>query len=90
MAKSVGALIDAADRRKCIPHLLRELEKVDLRNDSAAWQSFAKKQRRLLRDGIRLRKRPGFTPERQESRIDRLNRRVGELDRRDHRDVLRG
>jgi hypothetical protein len=43
--------VDAADRQKCIPHLLRELEKVDLRNDSAEWQAFAKKLRRLLRDG---------------------------------------
>jgi len=71
--------VDAADRQKCIPHLLRELEKVDLRNDSAEWQTFAKKLRRLLRDGIRLRKRPDFTPERYHSRIGRLNRRVGEL-----------
>jgi transposase len=71
--------VDAADRQKCIPHLLRELEKVDLRNDAAEWRGFAKKLRRLLRDGIRLRKRPDFTPDRYRSRIDRLNRRVGEL-----------
>jgi hypothetical protein len=78
--------VDAADRQKCIPHLLRELEKVDLRNDSAEWQAFAKKLRRLLRDGMRLRKRPDFTPERYQSRIDRLNRRVGELSREEHAD----
>ncbi len=73
--------VEAADRQKCIPHLLRELEKVDLHNDSAEWQAFAKKLRRLLRDGIRLRKRPDFTPERYRGRIDRLNRRVGEMAR---------
>jgi transposase len=79
--------VDAADRQKCIPHLLRELEKVDLRNDSAEWQAFAKKLRRLLRDGIRLRKRPDFRPDRYQSRIDRLNRRIGEMARQEHADV---
>lgn len=78
--------VDAADRQKCIPHLLRELEKVDLRNKSAEWQAFAKKLRRLLRDGMRLRKRPNFTSKRYQSRIDRLNRRVGELAREEHED----
>ncbi len=79
--------VDAADRQKCLPHLLRELEKVDLRNDSSEWQAFAKKLRRLLRDGIRLRKRPDFTPKRYQSRIDRLNRRVGEMAREESADA---
>ena len=79
--------VEAADRQKCIPHLLRELEKVDLRNDSAEWQAFAKRLRRLLRDGIRLRKRPDFRPERYQSRIDRLNRRIGEMARQEHADA---
>jgi transposase len=78
--------VDAADRQKCLPHLLRELEKVDQHNESAEWQAFAKKLRRLLRDGIRLRKRPDFTPERYRSRIDRLNRRVGEMAREEYVD----
>ncbi len=78
--------VDAADRQKCIPHLLRELEKVDLRNESADWQAFAKKLRRLLRDGIRLRKRPDFTPQRYQGRIDRLNRRLGALAQEEHAD----
>ena len=79
--------VDAADRQKCLPHLLRELEKVDLRNDSAEWQAFAKKLRRLLRDGIRLRKRPDFRSRRYQSRIDRLNRRIGEMAREEHTDA---
>jgi hypothetical protein len=79
--------VDAADRQKCIPHLLRELEKVDQHNHSAEWQAFAKKLRRLLRDGIRLRKRPDFTPKRYQGRIDRLNRRVGEMAREEHTDA---
>jgi transposase len=79
--------VDAADRQKCLPHLLRELEKVDQRNDSAEWQAFAKKLRRLLRDGIRLRKRSDFAPQRYQSRIDRLNRRVGQMAGEEHADA---
>ncbi|KKL64452.1 hypothetical protein LCGC14_2164900 [marine sediment metagenome] len=79
--------VDAADRQKCIPHLLRELEKVDQGNNSAEWHAFAKKLRRLLRDGIRLGKRPDFTPKRYQSRIDRLNRRVGQMAREEHADA---
>ena len=79
--------VDAADRQKCLPHLLRELEKVDQRNDSAEWQAFAKKLRRLLRDGIRLRKRSEFAPKRYQSRIDRLNRRVGQMAHEKHTDA---
>ena len=79
--------VDAADRQKCLPHLLRELEKVDLRNDSAEWRAFAKKLRRLLRDGIRLRKRPDFALKRYQSRIDRLNRRVGQMAHEEHADA---
>ena len=71
--------VDAADRQKCLAHLLRELEKVDLHNDSAEWQAFAKKLRRLLRDGIRLRKRPDFAPGKFQTRVDRLNARLAEL-----------
>lgn len=69
----------AADRQYCLVHLLRELEKVDQSNDSAEWRGFAKKLRRLLRDGIRLRKRSDFAPGRFQSRIARLNRRLAAL-----------
>ena len=79
--------VEAADRQKCIPHLLRELQKVDQHNDSVEWQAFAKSLRRLLRDGIRLRKRPDFTPQRYQSRIHRLNRRVGQLAWADYADA---
>ncbi len=69
----------AEDRQYCLVHLLRELEKVDERNDSPEWQAFAKKLRRLLRDGIRLRKRPDFAPEVYRGRVDRLNKRLAQL-----------
>jgi len=68
--------IDVLDRQYCLVHLLRELEKVDQHNDSAAWQAFAKTLRRLIRDGIRLRKRPDFSPRKYQSRILRLGRRL--------------
>jgi len=64
------------DRQYCLPHLLRELLKVDERNDSAEWQAFAKQLRRLVRDGIRLRKRADFTPARYASRIRLIHRRL--------------
>ena len=71
----------AADRQCCLVHLLRELEKVDQTNASAEWRAFAKKLRRLLRDGIRLRKRPDFEPETYASRIQRIDRRLMALAR---------
>ena len=69
----------ATERQCCLVHLLRELEKVDEDNTSAEWQAFAKKLRRLLRDGIRLRKRPDFSPETCASRIVRIGRRLRTL-----------
>jgi transposase len=69
----------ANDRQYCLVHVLRELEKVDLRNTSAEWQAFAKRLRRLLRDAIRLRKRPDFAPGKFQGRVDRLNVRLAEM-----------
>ena len=71
--------IDVRDRQYCLVHLLRELEKVDQDNTTVEWQAFAKLLRRLIRDGIRLRKRPDFTPEKYRSRILRLGRRLDTL-----------
>lgn len=69
----------AEDRQYCLVHLLRELEKVDDRNESPEWRAFAKKLRRLLRDGIRLRKRSDFAVGAFPDRIERLNKRLAEL-----------
>jgi hypothetical protein len=71
--------IETADRQYCLVHLLRELEKVDQRNASVEWRAFAKKLRRLIRDGIRLRKRGDFSPQRYRSRIRLINARLTEL-----------
>ena len=69
----------ASSPAKRLVHLLRELEKVDQHNTTVAWRAFAKTLRRLIRDGIRLRKRPDFTPEKYQSRILRLGRRLDAL-----------
>jgi transposase len=76
----------AEDRQYCLVHLLRELEKVDDQNDSPEWQAFAKKLRRLLRDGIRLRKQDDFAPDKYRGRIDRLNKRLAALAAEEHVD----
>jgi hypothetical protein len=73
------ASVCAEDRQYCLVHLLRELEKVDLANDSPEWQAFAKTLRRLLRDGMRLRKREDLAPETYRGRVARLNRRLASL-----------
>ncbi len=71
--------VAADDRQVCLPHLFRELAKVDERNASPEWAAFAKKLKRLLRDGLRLRKRPDFTPDRYRSRVDLIDRRLAAL-----------
>lgn len=71
--------LTVGDHQCCLVHLLRELEKVDQRNRSDVWQAFAKKLRRMVRDGIRLRKRADFTPEAYRSRIQCLDRRLIEM-----------
>lgn len=69
----------AGDYQKCLPHLLRELFKVDEYNSSAEWIAFSRQLKRLLRDGMRLRKRKDFTPERYASRIKLIDRRLSKL-----------
>jgi transposase len=50
--------VACARRQKCLPHLLRELKKVDhYHRPGGDWTAFAKKLRRLVRDGLRLRQR---------------------------------
>jgi hypothetical protein len=71
----------ADEHQCCLAHLLRELEKVDLTNESAPWKAFSKKLRRLIRDGIRLRKRADFDPRRYGGLIRRIDRRLMDLAR---------
>ena len=71
--------VTCEDRQYCLVHLLREIEKVDERNGSSAWQAFAKLLRRLVKDGLRLRKRPDFAPEKYAGRITLIHRRLNQL-----------
>ena len=66
----------AEDRQYCLVHLLRELEKVDESNGSEEWCAFSRKLRRLLRDGIRLRKRDDFAPGKFATLVERLTKRL--------------
>jgi len=75
------------ERQCCLAHLLRELEKVDQANGSGEWKAFAKSLRRLVRDGIRLRKRPDFTPAKYASRIHRIDRRLVALSQASYADA---
>jgi len=69
----------ADDYQKCLPHLLRELLKVDEYNGAVEWAFFSKQLKRLARDGMRLKKRPDFTAERYASRIKLIHRRLCKL-----------
>jgi len=77
----------AADKQCCLVHLLRELEKVDMHNESAEWQAFAKKLRRLIRDGIRLRKREDYSRDLYASRVGRIDQRLMALARGEYADA---
>jgi transposase len=68
--------LDVGEHQCCLVHLLRELEKVDEHNASAGWKAFAKQLRRLIHDGIRLRKRADFAPDRYARRIVRIDSRL--------------
>jgi transposase len=46
--------VQAAAKQKCLAHLLRELEKVSLRNANDEWRDFAARTRRLVKDALRL------------------------------------
>jgi hypothetical protein len=74
------------DHQCCLAHLLRELDHVDEHglphkppDRAREWTAFVKMLRRLIRDGIRLRRRKDFTPEKYASRITRIDRRLTAL-----------
>ena len=69
----------AGDNQKCLPHLLRELLKVDDHNAAVEWKYFSKQLKRLIRDGIRLRRREDFDTRRYASRIQLIHRRLCKL-----------
>ena len=71
--------VNAAERQYCLVHLLREIETVDEKNASEEWRAFAKKLKRLIRDGIRLRKRSDQPAKEYPSRVKRIDARLNAL-----------
>lgn len=70
----------------CLAHLLRELDHVDEKrlprkspDRAEEWTKFVKMLRRLIRDGVRLRRRENYTPELYASRIARIDARLRAL-----------
>lgn len=68
--------VAAREHQCCLFHLLNELHKVSQKNTSEEWTEFSKKTKRLIQDALRLRAREDFSPERYQSRIDRLYERL--------------
>ena len=68
--------VNAAQRQYCLVHLLREIEKVNEHNDRAEWHAFAKKLKRLIRDGIRLRRRSERPNVEHPSRVKLIDQRL--------------
>jgi len=83
--------VACADRQMCLAHLLREFESVDDRDDSPAWNTFSKKVKRLLRDGLRLKAQSGLSAQVYQRRVHRLHERLMALleCKSDHADVCR-
>jgi transposase len=70
----------AAAKQKCLAHLLRELEKVSLRNNGAEWLDFAAKTKRFAKDALRLGiERAGCSDEKYDRRWRRLYDRLAEI-----------
>jgi transposase len=82
-----SVLLDSGGQHQCcLVHLLRELDHVDEKalphkppDRAKEWIAFVKMLRRLLRDGIRLRKRKDFEPGRYAPRIRRIDARLVSL-----------
>ena len=69
--------VACAQRQKCLPHLLRELKKVDhYHRPGGDWPLFRKRLRRLIRDSIRARK---LSVKKRAARRQRLDQRLQTL-----------
>jgi hypothetical protein len=86
-------LEEGGEHQCCLVHLLRELDHIDKDSlphkppdHAQEWTRFVKMLRRLIRDGIRLRRREGFTPEKQKSRIVCIDQRLMALAQAEYAD----
>ena len=72
--------LNAVLRQTCWVHLFREIEKVDKYLDASDdWPSFAKKLKRIMRDGLRLKKRNEIGEQQYESLKGRLHVRLDNM-----------
>jgi hypothetical protein len=71
--------VDCEERQVCLPHLFRELKKVDGKTGSPQWAGYAKKLKRLLKDAIRLSMRQDLSEAAFASRRRRIEKRLEEL-----------
>lgn len=73
-------LIRALAKQKCLVHLLREIIRVNLFDDSSQWKAFRNQLKRLVLDGLRLgRQRADLEPACFERRKTLLRQRLTEL-----------
>lgn len=71
--------VTAANRQYCIAHLLSDLKRTNDLNDSEEWKTFSKRVKKLFQDALRLRAKEDYSPEKYQSRIDRLHKRLLDL-----------
>ena len=71
--------VSCRGRQACLPHLFRELERVNESDRSASWTKFSRKLKRLLRDAIRLSRCRELPEQRFASRRARLGQRLDGL-----------
>jgi hypothetical protein len=67
------------ERQLCLVHLLRELKKVAETNASEEWTVFHKKLKRILRDALRLARRPDREAGDYQRKVDRIHLRLDEI-----------
>jgi len=91
---SAVVLDGEGEHQCCLVHLLREMSHIEAHHLSEKppqaaedWSAFHKKVKRLIHDGIHLRRQPDFTPERYRSRIVRIDERLMELARAEYVDA---
>jgi transposase len=79
--------VRAAAKQKCLAHLLRELEKVSVRNRGEEWLAFAAKTNRFVKDALRLgAERAKLSNESYDRRWKRLYDRLSEIHGGDYAD----
>ena len=71
--------VSAGGRQMCLAHLLRELKKVNETNQTLDWQVFEETLKRLLKDAIRLSRRPDREAEDYKRKVNRIHIRLDDL-----------